>query len=71
MPRYILQEKDANKTWVDTTIIYNTQLELDHHIGQYNIDYEYRVGFFFKPFDKPISRFIWNTGAKKGQEVKP
>lgn len=70
MPRYRLQEKDTNDQWVDTNITFNSKLELDCYIGEYNIDYEYRVGYFFKHFNKPISRFVWDHGEKSGQEVK-
>lgn len=70
MARYILQEQNSNKEWVDTDVTLNTKLELDNHIGQYNVDYDWRVGFMFKPFDKPVSQFVWNTNAKKGQPVK-
>lgn len=33
--------------------------------------YEWRAGYVWKPYDsKYVHRFVWNSGSKKGQEVK-
>lgn len=69
--RYRLQRQIPNtKEWVDTELLFKTKLELGEFIGNYNIDYEWRVGYLFKPYGKPLSRFVWNGYGKDGQEVK-
>jgi len=79
MPRYIKQSKTHHvknnafhgfKRWEDTDVLLNSKKEIDDHIGFYNEDYEWRSGYMFKHFEKPVCKFVWNSGAKKGQDVK-
>ena len=72
--RYTLQLKQGNKNtdnvWEDTNLKFNSKKELDIFIGVEGLDFEYRVGYCFKHWDKPIGRFIHNSGKNIGQEVK-
>ncbi|AUR93480.1 hypothetical protein NVP1187O_167 [Vibrio phage 1.187.O._10N.286.49.F1] len=70
MARYRLQVQDINCTMVDTEVVFNTKDQLDDFIGTYGIDYDWRVGYTFKHYGRPVARFVWNIGSKVGQEVK-
>lgn len=80
MSRYIMEIfVPDNNEWVSIGFEFKTKAQLeawlegDDFIGnkkgtQY---YEWRAGYTWKPYDnKYVHRFVWNTGKKKGQEVK-
>lgn len=67
--RYLLQLKD-NSSWKNTDLELNSKRELDEFIGQERVDYEFRTGYYFKHWGKPVGRFIHNSGENKGLEVK-
>ena len=68
--RYVLQQKGGLNEWFDTSVAFNSKKELDAYIGKERVDYEYRVGYYFKHWDKPVQRFIHGSGINLGKEVK-
>ena len=70
MSRYRLQVQNEEGVWIDTEVLYNTKEELSLHIGFYKVDYEWRVGYCFKPYNSLPKQFVWNSGKKIGELVK-
>ena len=70
MSRYKLQLQNSVWEWVDTDFTFKTKSDLEEFIGIYGVDYDWRVGYTFKHYDHPVGRFVWNSGKKKGEEVR-
>lgn len=69
MARYRLQLSTGKDQWEDTEILFSTKSQLEEFIGDYGVDYDWRVGYTFKHYYRPMARFVWNSGKKKGEGV--
>ena len=68
-----------NDEWIPVGFDFKTKAQLDNWLEGEDFNgqprgthyYEWRSGYRWKPYDsKYVHRFVWNTGKKKGEEVK-